>query len=103
MRLELQDLAVDEMRDHVDWYARRDRRVAKRLETLFEETVIRIAQDPWQFSLMEMRRNPGNIRRVFLKGFPIYILYRILDDEVEIFAVPHASRRPGYWKSRLKD
>jgi toxin ParE1/3/4 len=102
MRLSIQDAAAAEIQKHFDWYAGRDPRVALRLASLFEETVLRIVQDPRQFSLMEMRRNPGNLRRVFLKGFPLFILYRVLENEVQVIAVPHSSQRPGYWKSRLK-
>jgi toxin ParE1/3/4 len=102
MRLAINDDAVAEMRHHYDWYQARNPRVADRLADLFEATIVRIAENPRRFGLMEMRRNPGNIRRARLKGFPLFVLYRIQADLVEVLAVPHTSQRPGYWKSRLK-
>lgn len=40
-------------------------------------------------------------RRFIFKRFPYYAIYRRLDDEViEVVAVMHAKRRPGYWRSR---
>jgi len=50
---------------------------------------------------MEMAKNPGNIRRARLKGFPLYLLYRGKDNQAQVIAVPHTSQRPEYWKSRL--
>ena len=52
---------------------------------------------------MEMPTNPGNIRRAMLKGFPLYVLYRVREETIEVFAVPHTSQRPQYWKSRIED
>jgi toxin ParE1/3/4 len=103
MRLEIHDAAAAEIQRHHDWYQERNPHVAQRLAELFEATVMRIVANPIQFSLMEMRRNPGNIRRAMLKGFPLYALYRVKEDVVEVFAVPHTSQRPGYWKSRLRE
>ena len=40
-------------------------------------------------------------RRVLMGRFPYGIVYReISDDEVEIVAVAHLKRRPGYWARR---
>lgn len=102
MTLIILDEAKVEINDHVEWYAERDLDVAERLAAQFEEAVIEIARKPLQFSLMEMRRNPGNVRRVLLKGFPIYIPYQIVADDVYVIAVAHTARRPAYWRGRLK-
>ena len=102
MRLIILDEAKVEINDHVAWYRERDPVAAERLASLFEKTVLEIAKKPRQFSLMEMRRNPGNVRRVLLKSFPIYIPYQTLDDMIYVLAVAHTARRPGYWRSRLR-
>ena len=34
-------------------------------------------------------------------GFPYRVVYEDLPDTIYIVAVAHASREPGYWKSRL--
>ena len=102
MTLIILDEAKIEINEHVAWYRDCEPEAAQRLSVLFEQAVTEIARKPSQFSLMEMRRNPGNVRRVLLKGFPIYIPYQICDDAIYIVAVAHASRRPGYWRNRLK-
>jgi plasmid stabilization system protein ParE len=43
-----------------------------------------------------------NSRRFLTKRFPYSIIYQILEDSVLIVAVAHQSRKPGYWKDRLK-
>jgi toxin ParE1/3/4 len=101
MTLIILDEAKLEINEHVAWYAERDQAAAERLAVLFEEAVLQIAKSPTQFSLMEMRRNPGNVRRVRLKNFPIYIPYQEFDNDIYIVAVAHTARRPGYWRNRL--
>lgn len=44
----------------------------------------------------------GNFRRLQLKKFPFGLCYRILDSVIEIVAVAHERRRPGYWRDRLQ-
>ena len=45
----------------------------------------------------------NDTRRVFLKDFPFAVVYRPDTDGITIFALAHHSRRPGYWRSRVKD
>jgi plasmid stabilization system protein ParE len=40
-------------------------------------------------------------RRVVLHQYPFSIIYRELLIEIQIVAVAHAKRRPGYWAKRL--
>ncbi|HEX2201687.1 MAG TPA: type II toxin-antitoxin system RelE/ParE family toxin [Longimicrobium sp.] len=37
-----------------------------------------------------------------LDRFPYTLFYRDKEDEIQIFAVAHHRRRPGYWLKRLK-
>jgi plasmid stabilization system protein ParE len=40
-------------------------------------------------------------QRVVLDRYPFFIVYRELLHEIQIVAVAHAKRRPGYWAKRL--
>ena len=42
----------------------------------------------------------ANTQRVLLRRFPFFLVYRVRDERVEIVAVAHARRRPGYWRRR---
>jgi plasmid stabilization system protein ParE len=55
-----------------------------------------VAQQPDRFSFLEKP-----VRRARISGFPYRIVYEELDDCVQILAVMHDSREPGYWKTRL--
>lgn len=50
-----------------------------------------------------VHRTRGLVRRVPLRRFPFFIIYRERDDDVQIIALAHTSRRPNYWRSRLRD
>ncbi len=41
-------------------------------------------------------------RRCFCNRFPYSVIYRNTDFEITIYAIAHQSRKPGYWKDRLK-
>ncbi len=56
-----------------------------------------------------IRRNPERwsyyekpVRGLKVGPFPYRLLYRELADVVQIVAVAHLGRRPGYWKERLR-
>ena len=42
----------------------------------------------------------GNTRRYFFRHFPFAIIYRVHDETVQVVAVAHGRRKPGYWKNR---
>jgi hypothetical protein len=60
-----------------------------------------IAASPTPFPFLESLRRNKRFRRVILKGFPVFLVYEIVDDEVLIVAVAHGARRAGYWRGRL--
>ncbi len=40
-------------------------------------------------------------RRVFVKGYPFFLVYVPEPDGIAVVAVVHEARRPGYWLSRV--
>jgi len=40
------------------------------------------------------------LRRASARRFPYTIIYRVSGEDMEILAVAHQHRRPGYWRSR---
>ena len=41
-------------------------------------------------------------RRVFVRGYPFFLVYREEPGGIAIFALVHESRRPGYWMTRAR-
>jgi len=62
-----------------------------------EEAVETIMQDP-----LRAREFDGHYRKLNTGVFPYQVIYTIEDDTLWIVAVMHQSRKPGYWKGRLK-
>lgn len=44
----------------------------------------------------------SDIRRIILYRFPFGILYTTKGDEIIIVAIMHLSRKPGFWKKRVR-
>lgn len=43
----------------------------------------------------------GTLRRVLVHRFSYGVIYRERDDRLEILAVAHLHRYPGYWRHRV--
>jgi toxin ParE1/3/4 len=41
------------------------------------------------------------IRRILVRRFPYHVVYIELSDRVQVLAVAHQRRRPGYWIDRI--
>ena len=41
------------------------------------------------------------VRKFSLRQFPFIVFYRELPGKIQILAVAHGRRKPGYWKARL--
>jgi hypothetical protein len=63
----------------------------------FERTLARIVEGPMRHRI---ERAP-NIRRISLAQFPLSIVYRDAGESIQLLAVSHKRRRPGYWVGRL--
>ena len=61
------------------------------------ETIGRIIEFPDSWPLYSHRT-----RRCLCNRFPYSVINRHTDAEMTIYAVAHQSRKPGYWKDRLK-
>ena len=43
----------------------------------------------------------GVTRRLMVDGFPYDVVYRAHVDAIEVLALAHHRRRPGYWRRRV--
>jgi plasmid stabilization system protein ParE len=41
------------------------------------------------------------VRRVRVSGFPYCLVYEEMEDCIQVLAVMHDHRKPGYWRNRL--
>jgi plasmid stabilization system protein ParE len=81
----------------VAWYQERSPKAALEfIEELHRAAqIVRKAPDRWPLGKQ-------GTRRFLLWRFPFTIIYSEEESVITIWAVAHASRRPEYWKRRVK-
>ena len=87
--------AVLEARAAHDWYAERSAVAAEAFLAELDDAVAQVTSHP--------KRWPGYLaetRRYLFKRFPFLLVYRERADAIEVIAVAHGRRRPGYWRDR---
>jgi len=91
--LRIHPAALEEAEAAVDWYMQRSRRAAG----MFLDELDRIDKNPEQYPPHDF-----GTRRMVLRRFPFVIVFRREVTRVEIIAIAHGRRRPGYWRERLE-
>ncbi len=79
-----------------NYYGQQDGSLGSRFALLVETTTERLFLYPRMRSCFY-----GDCRRIKADQFPYFIIYRLKGELIQIIAVMHTSRRPGYWKGRL--
>ena len=87
--------AFRELRAAVLWYLDRNPIVAQSFQAETEHAIEVVLEDP--------RRWPKwgkSERKYVFPRFPFSLIYRVNLGVVEVIAVAHQKRKPGYWKKR---
>jgi plasmid stabilization system protein ParE len=79
----------------VAWYAERSVRAAESFVGALEQAITRIAATPERWP-----KHLHGTRRLVLRRFPFAVVYRTTDVRIQVVAIAHAKRRPGYWRKR---
>ncbi|MBI5166220.1 MAG: type II toxin-antitoxin system RelE/ParE family toxin [candidate division NC10 bacterium] len=93
--VEFHPAAAEEVAAAVQWYRERSEEAARALVAELDRAVAMIAEAPERWA-----RYVKGTRRFLLRRFPFAVVYRQRQDVVEVVAVAHARRRPGYWRQR---
>jgi toxin ParE1/3/4 len=87
---------VDESQAAVDWYRERSLSAARAFLTELDQAISRIAERPQIWP-----QYTQGTQRYLLHRFPFLVIFRQTSVRIEIVAIAHARRKPGYWKERL--
>ncbi len=87
--------AIKEARAARQWYLGRSADAGDAFMAELDTAIARIEQTPSQWSPYL-----SGTRRYLLHRFPFFIVFRETVTRIEILAVAHARRRPGYWLGR---
>jgi toxin ParE1/3/4 len=94
--------AEDEFRHYIKWYENESAGLGDRLWSEIQAAVDLISDHPTIGETVRRVRVRGVIRRLPLRHFPFLLVYRQLEDQIEIVALAHTSRKPNYWRERVK-
>ena len=84
--------AAQEVQGAVDWYQQRSAEAAAGFAAEMDYAIEQIAELPETWPEYKV-----NTRRYVCRVYPYSVVYRIVGEEVEVVAVAHAKRKPGYW------
>jgi plasmid stabilization system protein ParE len=99
VHLEFHPDAEAEAESAVDWYAERSKPAAEGFLDALEVAVQQIGDAPDRWA-----RYLHGTRRYLMKRYPFIVIYREKSASiVEIVAIAHGHRRPGYWRDRVED
>lgn len=84
------------------WYEERQVGLGRDFFTELERAYALILETPSTWPLWPGLPESLGIRRFLPGRFPYGIAYEISGEDVIVYAVAHLSRRPAYWKDRLK-
>ena len=93
--VEFHPAAAEEAEVAREWYADRSLVAARAFLTELTHAVEQVAEVPERWPNYE-----HGTRRYVFPRFPFSLIYRVAGDKVQIIAVAHAKRKPGYWKER---
>jgi plasmid stabilization system protein ParE len=87
--------AVDEARVALEWYQARSHTAAEAFLAELDRGIenVRAAPEAYPPYL-------HGTRCYLFHRFPYLLVYRIVPSALQVIAVAHSRRRPGYWKAR---
>ena len=89
------DPAWEEMPEAARWYDDQEAGVGHEFLSEVDEAIDRLLFDPTARPLAGR-----SVYRQVVDRFPFDLLYRIGTEQIEIVAVSHHRRKPGYWHHR---
>jgi toxin ParE1/3/4 len=96
--LEIHPEALEEFKSALIWYQERSEIAAANFVAELDRAVELVIKSPERWPSGEY-----GIRKFTLRRFPFAIFYRTTGAAIQILAVAHGHRRPGYWKPRASE
>ena len=94
--VEFHPIAEEEWLAAYAWYSERSETAARAFLREMDRAVSLISEAPDRWPKYD-----SETRRFIIARFPFSIIYRVAEDAVEVIAVAHHKRKPGYWRTRL--
>lgn len=89
--------AAAEHKQQVAYYEDAQPGLGRRYHLAYQSALARACAAPQQARIV----HPSAIRRITLKVFHFDLIYRELEGVVQVLAIAHHRRQPGYWLGRF--
>ena len=93
--VDLHPRAVEDIQEARDWYHAQDETAARAFFSEIEGALDRIIERPEAWPPFV-----HGTRRFLLRRYPFSVVYRLTPSAIQIVAVAHSKRRPGFWRAR---
>lgn len=97
MTYQLHPEAAAEHLGQIAYYEQQQAGLGKRYHTEFLTVLAMACEAPLRYRIV---RTPG-VRRLGFRIFPFELIYREVAGVVQVLAISHHRRQPGYWLDRL--
>jgi plasmid stabilization system protein ParE len=91
-----------EMAESARWYETHRPGLGVEFLDAVDAAVVGIAETPRMGTLVPGVSDQA-IRRRAVSRFPYHVVYMELSDRLQVLAIAHDRRRPGYWEGRLRN
>ena len=96
MNYRFHPLAEAEHLEQIAFYESRQPGLGARYREYFLQAIQTVCETPARFPI----EHQPDIRRVRLRPFPLTLIYRERNAIIQVLAIAHYRRRPGYWLGR---
>ena len=94
--LQIHPAALAELKSAVAWYRERSHIAALNFVAELDRAVDLVIASPDRWPSGE-----HGTRKFVLQRYPFAVIYREKEIAVQVLAIAHGRRRPGYWNERL--
>ncbi|HEY0142128.1 MAG TPA: type II toxin-antitoxin system RelE/ParE family toxin [Thermoanaerobaculia bacterium] len=98
MRLELFEDAAAEIEEDRAWYLERSESAEAGFLRDLDHAIQQVTDAPAQWP-----RYLAGTRRYVFPTYPYSLVYFVEDEVINVVAVAHDKKRPGYWRKRLRN
>jgi toxin ParE1/3/4 len=101
-RVRILNEAADEAAEAVAWYERQRPGLGVELAHAVDAALDLLEEEMVPLTAMPGAAGKQGAKRLILKRFPYDVVVNERRDEFVVVAFAHQSRRPGYWRARLR-
>jgi plasmid stabilization system protein ParE len=93
--LDIHPAALRDLESAIAWYLERSEPAAHNFVAEVDHAIELIVDSPARWP-----RGGHSTRKFVLQRFPYALIYRERETDIQLLAVAHGNRKPGYWKNR---